>query len=171
MDTLTFQKAQENDLNIILDIYNFYILTSTATFDLSPISRQEFCQRIFIGHEKYETYLIRSEGEIAGFCFLTQYKKKKGYDRTAEAGVYLRPEFTGKGIGREATALLEKVAVGKQIRVLVTCICAENTASIRLMERMGYEKCSYFRQVGEKFGRLLDVVDFQKVLDVNDQDA
>ncbi|MBI3931443.1 MAG: N-acetyltransferase [Chloroflexi bacterium] len=164
MDNLTFHKVEENDLETILDIYNFYILTTTSNFYHSPISKEELRQLIFIGHEKYQTYLIRYYNETAGFCFLTQYKKKEAYNRTAEIGVYLNPEFTGKGLGSSVVAFLEKVASSKQIRVVLASISGENTASIKLFQRMGFEKCAHYREVGEKFGRLLDVVDYQKIL-------
>jgi L-amino acid N-acyltransferase YncA len=164
MENLIFQIAGENDLDTILDIYNFYITTTTATFDLGQVSREVFCQRVFIGHDKYQTYLIYCNSEIAGFCFLTQFRKKKAYDRTAEIGLYLKPGFTGKGIGREAVAFMEKIAVTQQIKVLVASISAKNTASIKLCQKMGYEKCAHYKEVGEKFGRILDVVDYQKIL-------
>jgi [ribosomal protein S5]-alanine N-acetyltransferase len=163
-ENLAFQQAGESDLDTILDIYNFYIITSTAGFDLSQISKEEFCQRIFINHEKYGVFLIRCGAELAGFCYINQFKRKKAYDRTAETGLYLKPEFTGKGIGKKAVAFLEKTALSRQINVLVTSISGENTASIKLMQKLGYEKCAHYKQVGEKFGRLLDVVDYQKIL-------
>ena len=40
----------------------------------------------------------------------------------------------------------------------------ENRAGIRLMERGDYTRCGCLRNVGEKFGRTLDVVIFQKEL-------
>jgi L-amino acid N-acyltransferase YncA len=164
MNNLTFLKAEEKDLDAILEIYNFYIATTTATFDLGQISKEDLSQRIFIGHDRYQTFLVRYDNDIVGFCFLTQFKKKKAYDRTAEAGLYLKPGFTGKGIGREVVAFLEEIALNHQIKVLVACISAENTASIKLCQKMGYEKCAHYKEVGEKFGRLLDVVDYQKIL-------
>lgn len=164
MNNLTFQEARESDVDAILDIYNFYVVTTTASFSLGPVSREEFCERAYIAHEKYRTYLINYGNELAGFCFLTQFRKKKAYDWTAEIGLYLKPEFIAKGIGREAIAFLEKIAIGKQIRVLVASISCENTASIKLCQRMGYEQCAHYREAGEKFGRILDVVDFQKIL-------
>jgi phosphinothricin acetyltransferase len=164
MDELTFQRAEEHDLQTMLEIYNFYLVTTTATFDYQPVSPDEFLRRIFIGHEKYQTYIIRRQNEIAGFCFLTQYRKKEAYDRTAEIGLYLKPEFTGRGIGDLAIDFLEKVAVSKGIRVIIASISGENTHSIKLFQDMGYEECAHYKQVGEKFGRLLDVIDYEKIL-------
>ena len=164
MENLTFQKADETDLDAILSIYNFYIVTTTAIFDYGPIPEDEIRRRIFIDHEKYQTYLIRNCNDVAGFCFITQFRKKKAYDRTAEIGVYLKPEFTGKGIGRETITFLEKEAIDKQIKVLIASISSENTKSIKLILKMGYERCAQYKEVAEKFDRLLDIVVFQKIL-------
>lgn len=78
--------------------------------------------------------------------------------------LYLKPEFTGKGIGREAVAFIEGIAIDKKIKVLVASVSSENIASIKLCQRMGYEQCAHYREVGEKFGRILDVIDYQKIL-------
>ena len=166
MDNLTFQQAEEIGLDTMLKIYNFYLVTTTATFDLGKISREEFLCRIFIGHEKYRTYLIHCQNEIAGFCFLTQYRKKEAYDRTAEIGLYLKPEFTGKGIGKVAVAFMEKIAVSKEIKVIIASISGENTASIKLFQNMGYARCAHYKKAAEKFGRLLDVIDYEKILEI-----
>jgi phosphinothricin acetyltransferase len=167
MDNLIFHKAEEKDLESILELYNYYIVSTTAIFDQNKISREEFLQRIYVGHEKYQTYVIQYCNEPAGFCFLTQYRKKEAYDRTAEIGVYLKPEFIGKGIGSSVIAFLEKVANSKQIRVVLASISGENTASVKLFQRMGFEKCAHYREVAEKFGRFLDIVDYQKILSHN----
>ena len=164
MDSLTFQKAEENDVETMLEIYNFYLTTTTATFDYVKISQDEFLHRIFIGHEKYQTYLIRYYNETAGFCFLTQFGKKEAFDRTAYIGLYMKSEFTGKGIGKIAVAYLEKVAISKQIKVIVASISSENTASIKLFRSMGYAQCAHYKQLAEKFGRLLDIIDYEKIL-------
>jgi phosphinothricin acetyltransferase len=36
--------------------------------------------------------------------------------------------------------------------------------SIKLFQKLGYEKCAHFKRVGEKWGRVIDVVFFQKSL-------
>ncbi|MBN1189872.1 MAG: N-acetyltransferase [Dehalococcoidales bacterium] len=164
MNGLAFQEAQEKDLDAMLGVYNFYIATTTATFDIGGISRDEFLQRVFIGHKKYRTFLVLLDGQFAGFCFLSQFNKKKAYDRTACIGAYLKPAFTGKGAGREITAFLEKTARENGIAVLIASISCQNTGSISLCRKMGYEQCACYKEVGEKFGRILDVVEYQKIL-------
>ena len=50
------------------------------------------------------------------------------------------------------------------VKVLVACITYGNESSIKFHERLGFEQVSHFKQVGMKFGRTLDVVDYQLIL-------
>jgi phosphinothricin acetyltransferase len=50
------------------------------------------------------------------------------------------------------------------IKVLIACITANNEASIKMHEALGFKQVSYFSQVGEKFGQWLDVIDMQLTL-------
>lgn len=156
---------KEKDFKIIKEIYDYYILNSTATFHTDLISIEELKSVILIGHPKYKSFLIDFEGETCGYCYISQYKKRQAYDRTAEITIYLKPEYSGKGIGKETMKLLESVARNSKISVLIGIITGENQASIKLFEQCGYEKCAHFKKVGEKFNRLLDVVAYQKIID------
>jgi phosphinothricin acetyltransferase len=152
------------DFNHVKEIYDYYILNSTATFHKDLISIEELKSVILIAHPKYKSFLIDYEGETCGYCYISQYKKRPAYDRTAEITIYLKPEYSGKGIGKETLKLLETVAKNNEISVLIGIITGENQASIRLFEKCGYEKCAHFKKVGEKFDRLLDVVAYQKII-------
>jgi L-amino acid N-acyltransferase YncA len=164
METIIFKEPQENELPFILDIYNYYIINSTANYYVNQISIQQLKNHIFINHDKYKTYLIYNNDKLLGFCFLTQFRKKDAYARTAEVGIYLKPEFTGKKIGEKAIAHLENVAKNNNINVLVASISSENTPSMKLVEKIGYVQCAHYKEVAEKFGRLLGVIDYQKIL-------
>jgi len=59
---------------------------------------------------------------------------------------------------------IEQVAINSGIKNLLGVITGENSASIALFEKCGYQNCANFRQVGEKFGRLLDVFVYQKII-------
>ena len=74
MKQTTFTDMEEDDLPVVLGIYNHYIATTTATFDPGPISMETFRTRILLNHDVYKAYAIHHEGEIAGFCFLSQFK-------------------------------------------------------------------------------------------------
>jgi L-amino acid N-acyltransferase YncA len=161
---LEWIELQEKDYLTVKEIYDYYVLNSTATFATSEISLFDLKETILTGHPKYKSYIIKADGSICGYCYLSQYKKRQAYDRTAEISVYLKHEFAGKGIGKQTLEKLEIVARENGISVLIGIITAENQQSVLLFENCGFEKCAHFRKVGEKFGRLLDVVAYQKIL-------
>lgn len=155
---------KESDLKTVKEIYDYYIVNSTATFHTDLITIEELESIIPIAHPKYKSFLIDYEGETCGYCYISQYKKRQAYDRTAEITIYLKPNFSGKGIGKEAMRLLETIAKDNGISVLIGIISGDNQVSIGLFEKCGYEKCAHFKQVGEKFNQLLDVVAYQKII-------
>ena len=159
---IEFLKLQEKDLPVIKEIYDWYIKNSTATFHTEPISIDQLKEFIYINHPLYNSYLICIGEEIAGYCFLTYYKKRQAYDRTAEVTLYLRTEFHRRGIGKIAMDYLEKIARENGLKNLIGIITGDNESSIALFEKSGYTKCAHFKNVGEKFNKILDVVAFQK---------
>ena len=63
-----------------------------------------------------------------------------------------------------AIRYIEEFAKKQKLHVLVATICGENEASIHLFAKNGYVKCAHYKEVGQKFGQLLDVVAYQKIL-------
>lgn len=165
MKDYKFTEIQEKDLDKVLEIYNYYVEKSTATFHLNRIKIDELRELIFLNHPKYKSYLIYENEELYGYCGLLPFKKKQAYDRTAELTIYLKPNFTGKGIGGIAVKYLEQIAKKNNFSVLIGIVSNDNIGSIKFFKKLGYEKCAHFKRVGEKFGKILDVVAYQKVLE------
>ncbi len=161
---LEFISLQETDLQIVKEIYDYYILNTTATFHTECITIGELRETIPISHPKYTSFLIQNDRQTCGFCYTCAFKKRQAYDRSAEVTIYLKPDFFGVGIGTMTLKMMEQVARSNGIKVLIGIISGENQPSIRLFEKCGYEKCGHYRQVGEKFGRLLDVVSYENIL-------
>ena len=156
---------REDDLPVVLDIYNHYIVTTTVTFDPSPVSMETFLTRILLNHDVYKAYVIRQMSETAGFCFLSQFNKHESYNRTAEVGVYLKPEHVRQGLGTTAVAHLEQAAAVGGLRMLLASVSGENDGSMAFFRGLGWEQCAHFRRVGEKWNRVIDVIFYQKSLE------
>ncbi|MBN1800123.1 MAG: N-acetyltransferase [Candidatus Lokiarchaeota archaeon] len=163
MNQIIFKELDEEDLSFVQNIYNYYVDNSTFTFHTSKLSLEELKEFIPIKHSKYKSFLIIENDEICGYCYLSQFKKRQAYDRTAELSIYLKLGYQGKGMGKKAVSYLEKVAKKKEIKVLLSIISGENTSSIKFFENQGYDKCAHYKEVGEKFGRLIDVIAYQKI--------
>ena len=164
MNNIKFVPLKDSDFTLIKEIYDYYILKSTATFHTEPISIKELKEFIFIDHPVYKAYLVYYNKEIAGYCYFTYFKKRQAYNRTAEVTLYLKPEFCHKGLGIEVLGHLENIAKQTIIKNLIGIITGTNTESIKLFEKAGYSRCAHYVKVGEKFGQILDVLAYQKTI-------
>ncbi len=179
--TLQFVPVQEQHIEAILDIYNYYVLHTTVSFHTEPLTIEQMRAQLFDVPAQYCSYAIMEvqaeqleDGQqenspeptsgLLGYILLTRHKAKQAYDTTAEITIYLKPDQTGKRIGSRALTFIEEAAPKQGFHVLVATVCSDNTSSIRLFERYGYEKCAHFREVGRKFDRWLDIVSYQKIV-------
>jgi phosphinothricin acetyltransferase len=159
---IEFEEIKDEDLGEVKEIYDWYVAHTTATFHTEPVEIAQLKEFIHVGHPKYKSYLIRVDKEITGYCYVSSHKSRQAYDRTGEITIYLKPDSRKKGIGKVALNYLETIAKGKGLKNLIGVITGDNAESIALFERSGYVKCAHFRNVGEKFNRVLDVVAYQK---------
>ncbi|MCE1247429.1 MAG: N-acetyltransferase family protein [Firmicutes bacterium] len=164
MENLIFRKVCEGDIPEVGEIFNYYVLNSTASFYFEPLNMDEIRKMVFFESERHGAFAAEEDGVIKGFCYVSPFNKREGYDGAAEITLYLKNGFTGMGIGSKAVGFLEDFSRQNRFRTLISVICGENQASIKLFEKMGYEKCALLKDIGKKFGRLLDVVYYQKML-------
>ena len=159
---IRFEALAEHHMTEVKAIYDWYVANSTATFHTGAITREELREFIYINHALYKSFLIKDDDGTAGYCVLTNHKKRQAYNRTAEVTLYLAPQYCGRGIGVLALQHLEQVAKTAGLKNLIGTISGDNTGSIALFEKAGYTKCAHYRNIGEKFDKVIDVVAYQK---------
>ncbi|MDP4207928.1 MAG: N-acetyltransferase family protein [Bacteroidota bacterium] len=162
MEQLEFFRIKDEDLVLVKDVYDYYVLNSTATFHTEPVTLDELREFIPLKDERYQSFLIFYKHQYAGYCYFGHYKKRQAYNRTSEITLYLKPEFSQKRIGTQTLQFLEKVAIENNFKNLLGIISGDNEGSIALFRKCGYVQCAHFKNMGEKFGKLLDIVAYQK---------
>lgn len=160
-----FEPFEDEYLKKAAEIYNHYIKNTTVTFHTEALTPDEMKTVLYQDDPMYMTLGIFDGHELCGYAYMAPYKKRQAYRISSEVTLYLDPCYTGKGIGSRVLELFERHAGEHGIHTLLAVVCAENTASIKLFTSNGYEKCAHFREVGEKFGRMLDIVVLQKIFD------
>ena len=135
------RRVELQDAKAITTIYNEYVRHSVATFETEPLREEDMRNR------------------IAGIAVRFPY-----FVYTLETTVYLAPGYEGKGIGRELMERLIEECRRDGYRALIACVTEGNVVSDALHLRLGFKKVSHFKKVGLKFGRWLDVVDYELLL-------
>jgi phosphinothricin acetyltransferase len=162
---VTIDDARETDLAEILAIYNQVIADSTAVFSETPVTLEDriswFRARTVQG---YPILVARADSDVVGYTTFGDFRTWPGYRFTVEHSVHVRADWRGRGVGSQlVSALIPRAeALGKH--VMIGGIDADNAASIRMHERLGFERTAHMKQVGWKFGRWLDLVFMQRVL-------
>jgi phosphinothricin acetyltransferase len=160
----TIRPAVRSDLKIINDIYNYYVLNSTCTYQEEP-EPFKGRQNWFAHHGPKHPITVAVENKkVVGWGSLSAYHARSAYRRTVENSVYVHYEHHRRGIG---SLLLEDLIVRAHKaghRVIIAAIDADQPASIALHSKFNFKKVGNFKQVGFKFGRWLDVAYMELLL-------
>ncbi len=157
------RRATPDDLPAITEIYNDAVLNTIATFDTQPKTLEE--QKAWFDEHgmKYPLMVAEIDGAITGWASLSRWSGRCAYANTAEISVYVSGTHRGKGIGGKLVR--EIVAEGQRVglHTLIARIADGNEVSIRLHESAGFKHIGIMHEVGEKFGKLIDVYMMQKI--------
>ncbi|RFA17906.1 GNAT family N-acetyltransferase [Subtercola boreus] len=171
---MIIRQAGADDMPAILAIHNDAIVNSVAIWTDTTVDLAERAAWLE-GHERdgYPVLVAVDEpdgtsagprgaggdrdGTVLGYASLSSWHAKSGFRHTVEDSIYLRPDATGRGLGKVLLGALLQLAREGGYHVVVADIEAGNAASIRLHETFGFENCGTVREVGTKFGRWLDL--------------
>lgn len=163
---MEIRPVRPEDASQIADIYNHYIATSHATFEVEPISSGEILCRINAETDSGYPFLVcLAAGEIVGYAYGHQFRARPAYRHSVEVSVYIKPGHDGKGIGTSIYAELFTEIKRADFHAIIAGISLPNDASVRLHEKFGMEKVAHFREVGRKFDRWIDVGYWELILD------
>lgn len=163
---MTIRKAEEKDLFQTLVIYNYEVLNGTATLDLTRKSLGEWKIWLTNHNQKNHPLLVcEIDDKIAGYASLSPYRTKEAYKSTVELSVYVSKDFRRQGIASKLIEELISIAKNDGItHTIVSVITSGNEASQKLHEKFGFEFCGKIKAVGTKFGKFLDIENYQLIL-------
>lgn len=157
------------DAPAITAIYNHYVVRTTATFETAALPVGTMLQRIETIAATWPYYVCidaDADGhpQLVGYCYAHLWHERRAYCHTLETTIYLAHEATGHGYGRALMQRLIAACRNGETHALIACITAENHVSRAFHERLGFRQVSAFEAVGRKFGRWLDVTDYELLL-------
>jgi len=154
------------DLQGITDIYNHYVESSAATFDIRPWKTEERIQWFeqFTEGSSHQCWVLVDEHKIFGYACSTPFRPKPAYNTSVESTIYLDPSALGKGYGQQLYKHLFKELNKLQLNRCYGIVTLPNHASVQLHESLGFETIGTLTEVGFKFSQYWDTVWMEKKL-------
>lgn len=165
MSSFVHRLARQQDLPVIVDIYNSTVASREVTADTEPVSvasRQQW----FDDHtpERRPLWVIHAAGDTAaepaviGWMSYSNFYGRPAYAGTAELSIYIAEHWRGKGIGqyclREAIAFAPNIAV----HTLLGFIFGHNAPSLGLFEKFGFDTWAKLPRVATLDGVERDLI-------------
>ena len=163
---MEYRLARPDDSEAIREIYNREVLGSTVTFDLVPRSSEDQLAWMDEHSGAWPAVVaVDPGGVVRGFGSLSPYRPRPAYRTTVEDSVYVDEQVRGQGVGKGLLDELVRLASAHGFHAVIGRIVGGHDTSIGLHRACGFEVIGVEKEVGRKFGRWLDVVLMQRLLD------
>ncbi len=170
MSTATVRLAAADDFPAIAAITNHYIRTTAIHFGHEDVAaaalHDAWCE-----HATTHPWLVTTDarGEVLGYAKAGEWRSRAAYQWTTETGIYLRPDWCGRGLGAPLYRRLLATLRVQGFHAAIGGIALPNPASVRLHERLGFVAIGTFPRAGRKFDRWHDVAFWHLALQPADQ--
>ena len=154
------------DLESTLAIFNQAVAQTTSTwswFPKTPRQWADYCQARL--QAPYSCLVAERAGAVVGYAATGPFRDRDGYRATAENAVYVTPSCHGQGVGSRLLGALIERSRAQGLHVLVAALDSTNTVSAALHTKFGFHEVGRLSQIGQKFGRWLDLTLWQLTLD------
>lgn len=163
---MQIRAASEQDVDAITAIYNEAVENTAAIWNDVVVDVEN--RRVWLADRTgsgYPVLVAVDDDVVLGYATFGDWRAFDGYRHTVEHSVYVRTDSHGRGVGKALMIELMECARRLDKHVMIAGVEAGNTGSIRLHEKLGFVEVGHLPQVGAKFGRWLDLVFMQLVLD------
>lgn len=163
---MTIRYAVREDIPALLEIYNYEVMHSTATLDLTPRTLSEW-EEWFSSHQTQAHFILTAvmDEMPVGYASLSKYRQKEAYSSTAELSVYVNHDYRRRGVADALIKQLLKYAAECQdLHSIVSVITSGNSASESLHRKYGFKFCGTLHEVGFKHGKYQDIDNYSLIL-------
>lgn len=136
------RKAQPEDLEEIVRIYNTTIASRMVTADLEPIRVDEKMAwwEAHEGQAQRPVWVLPGEhGELVAWMSVSDFYGRAAYSGCAELSIYIDPAYRGQGLGKLLLQFLMDQGASLELHSLLGFIFEHNAPSVALFEACGFD--------------------------------
>ena len=156
-----------SDADAIAAVYAHHVLTGTASFDTVAPDAVFWREKITgVSSRGWPFLVIEHEGQVAGYAYAAQFRDRPASAGTCEDSISIDHRLTGRGLGGALLDALIDAAKAFGFEQMIAVIGGAEPASAALHARAGFVEAGRMRNVGRKFGRVLDTLYMQRDLSI-----
>lgn len=143
---LIIRYAVEEDILLLTTIFNYHVESGHSTLrpGPEPLDKRLEAFRRTSTSGRYQMLVAESDGILIGSASSFRFRDGPVFEKTVEFGIYLDPNFLGKGIGTSLyLTLIEKLS-GEDVHLAVAGIALPNPGSVALHKKVGFEEVGVF---------------------------
>jgi len=161
-EEVTVRGADAADAEAICAIYNAALAERGSTFETVPRSPADFDERI--ADARHPLLVSVAGKDVLGWAGLSPYSPRQCYAGIGEASVYVDARARGRGIGTTLAEALATTAEERGFHKLIGKLFTDNVASVRLVERCGFDSVGLHQRHGQLDGTWRDVLVVERLL-------
>jgi L-amino acid N-acyltransferase YncA len=161
---MTIRLATESDCPAINDIYNYYVIHSTCTYQTEPEALEGRLAWFGNHGTAHPVTVAEIDGVVVGWGSLSRFHARAAYAHSVENAVYVHHTHHGHGIGKKLVIDLLTRAGQLGHHTVIALVSGEQAASLALHEKLGFIRAGTLKEAGYKSGQWLDVVYLQKMI-------
>ncbi|AOL95001.1 GNAT family N-acetyltransferase [Porphyrobacter sp. LM 6] len=165
MADCVIRPAAVSDAQAVCDIYAWHVANGTATFDMEAPGASAWEAKITDFAARGHPFLVAERnGGVVAYAYAARFRDRAAYAHTCEDSIYVSHAARGGGIGTALLSALIEAARASGFEQMIAVVGGGEPASVALHAKCGFVHAGRMRNVGRKFGRLLDTVYMQRDL-------
>lgn len=151
INNLIIRRANQCDLNRLVNIYNQAIIAGEKTADVDTftvLSRQKWFDEH--NNNNYPLITAEYEGIVVGYASLSAYRPgRRAFINTVEISYYVDSAYHGKKIGATLMKEILEYAEKLKYQTAIAMLIDTNTISINLLDKFGFERWGLLPDIAE----------------------
>ncbi len=151
------RQATAGDAQGILEIYAPFCEDSIVSFELVPPTVEEMRSRIEKCNSTHLWLVDADDDGINAYAYASPHKERAAYRWSVDVSIYISEKKRNQGLGTKLYTHLFEILRERGFYNAYAGVTLPNEASVRLHEKMGFQKVGVYKKVGYKLGNWHDV--------------
>lgn len=145
------------DYEQCLNIYNYYILNTTVSFEEKSLSLLDFKKRILRIKKDYIFVVYKEKDKVLGYAYLDHFSLRSAYRISLDLSIYVDKNYLHKHIGQELLNYILNYAKNNQIENIISVVSDDNLGSIKFHLHNNFIEMGHLENIAYKMNQKLGI--------------